>query len=92
MIYGFVYENGPTNVRKLSKGVSVPCRAPSLRPGGGPLTPYLRNIGQIFDLEVHCMPFIIKFPISSDISKQPKNLRVVEGFLESIISVRINRL
>ena len=34
MIYGFVYRNRPTNVIKLGKGVLVPCRAPSLCPGG----------------------------------------------------------
>ena len=35
LIYGFVYRNGHTNVKKLSKGVLVLCRAPSLRLGGG---------------------------------------------------------
>ena len=35
MIYGFVYRNGPTNVRKSGNGVLVSCRAPYIRPGGG---------------------------------------------------------
>ena len=37
MIFGFIYGNGPTNVRKSDKGVLVPVpfRAPSLCPGGG---------------------------------------------------------
>ena len=33
--YGFVYLNGPTNVRKAGEGAPVPCRASYLRPGGG---------------------------------------------------------
>ena len=33
--YGFVYCNGPTNVRKAGEGVPVSCHAPYLRPGGG---------------------------------------------------------
>ena len=33
--YVFVYCNGPTNVRKAGKGVSVPCRAPYLCPSRG---------------------------------------------------------
>ena len=33
--FGFIFRNWPTNVRKLGKGVSVPCGAPILRLGGG---------------------------------------------------------
>ena len=35
MIYGFVYRNGPTNVKKSGKGVPFFCRALYLCPGGG---------------------------------------------------------
>ena len=33
--YGFVYSNGPTNVRKIGEGVSVLCCTPYLRLGRG---------------------------------------------------------
>ena len=35
MTIRFKFRNGLTNVRKSSKGVSVPCRAPSLCPSRG---------------------------------------------------------
>ena len=56
LIYGFVYRNGPTNVRKLGKGVSVSCRAPYLRPGRGRgMTPEGIITVRNSDLRLYCM-------------------------------------
>ena len=39
--------------------------------------PDLGNIGQMLGLEVHCMPFTIKYPLAPPVSQDPNDLRVV---------------
>ena len=43
--------------------------------------PYLRDVGQMFGLEVHRMPFIVNFSLPLAIGKQPEHLKVIGGFL-----------
>ena len=54
--------------------------------------PYLRNVGQVFGLEVHCVTFIVMFPITLPVCQYPKNFKVVRGFVEPTISFEVNWL
>ena len=56
------------------------------------MMPYLGNVGQVFGLEVHCMPFIGQFPLALPVSQHPKNLGIVGGFVEPIIGFKVNWL
>ena len=49
--------------------------------------PYLRNVGQVFGLEVHCVPFIIQFPLALFVGQHPKDLGIVGVLIEPIISL-----
>ena len=51
---------------------------------------YLRHVGQMFGLEVHCVPFIVKFPFALPVCQHPKNFKIVGGFVEPIIGFGIN--
>ena len=52
---------------------------------------YLRNVGQMFSLEVHNVPFTVKFPLTMPIGQHLKNLGVVGLLMEPIIGLRVNR-
>ena len=43
------------------------------------MMPYLRNVGQVFGLEVHYVPFIVKFPFALPICQHPKNFGIIGG-------------
>ena len=51
---------------------------------------YLGHVGQMFGLEVHCVPFIVKFPFALPVCQHPKNFKIVGGFVEAIIGLGIN--
>ena len=51
----------------------------------------LRNVRQLFGLEVHDMLFTAKFPLTLPVSQQPKDLRIVGMFMETIIGLRVNQ-
>ena len=53
--------------------------------------PYLRNVGQVFGLEVHGMPFTVKFVLTLPFGQHPKDLRIVEMLMEPIIGLKVNR-
>ena len=53
--------------------------------------PYLGDVVQMFSLEVHCVPFIVKFPFALPVCQHPKNFRIVGGFVEPIIGFVVNR-
>ena len=53
---------------------------------------YLGNVGLVFGLEVHCMPFIVQFPLALPIGQNLKNFGISGGFVEPIIGFRVNRL
>ena len=53
--------------------------------------PYPRNVGQVFCLEVHGVPFTVKFPLTLPVGQQPKDLRIVGLLMEPIIGLNINR-
>ena len=46
--------------------------------------PDLRNIGQMFGLEVHSVPFIVERPLSPPVGQDPDDLGVVCPLIESI--------
>ena len=54
--------------------------------------PYLRNVGQVFFLEVHCVPFTVQFPLSLPVGQHPKDFGIVKVFMELIIGFRVNRV
>ena len=39
--------------------------------------PYLGNIGQMLGLEVHRVPFIVKLLLTSPVSQDPDDLRII---------------
>ena len=46
----------------------------------------------MFGLEVHSVPFNVKFPLTVPIGQHPKDLGVVGLLMEPIIGLRVNRL
>ena len=50
--------------------------------------PYLRNIGQMFGLEVHDVPFTIDLPLTPPIGQDPDDLGVVWSLIELIKRLR----
>ena len=51
---------------------------------------YLRNVGQMFDLEAHSVPFTVKFLLTMPIGQHPKDLEVVGLLMEHIIGLKVN--
>ena len=51
--------------------------------------PYLRNVGQVFGLEVHYVPFIVKFPFALPICQHLKNFGIIRGFVELISAQKV---
>ena len=54
--------------------------------------PYLRNVGQVFGLEVHYVPFIVQFPLALPFGQHSKDFRIVRVFMEPIIGFGVNWL
>ena len=54
--------------------------------------PHLGNIGQMFGLEVHYVPFSIELPRTLPISQNPEDLRVVGPLMEPIKRLRGDRV
>ena len=54
--------------------------------------PQLGNIGQMFGLEVHGVPFSIELPLTLPISQDPEDLRVVGPLIESIKRLKGDRV
>ena len=50
--------------------------------------PHLGNIGQMFGLEVHCLPFAIELPRTLLVGQNPQDLEVVEPLMEPIKRLR----
>ena len=50
--------------------------------------PHLGNIGKMFGLEVHCMPFAIELPRTLPVGQNPKDLEVVGSLMEPIKRLR----
>ena len=46
----------------------------------------------MFGLEVHYVPFIVKFPFALPVCQHPKNFKMVGGFVEPIIGFGVNWL
>ena len=46
--------------------------------------PDLGNIGRMFGLEVHDVPFVIELPLTLPVSQDPEDLRVVGPLIEPI--------
>ena len=54
--------------------------------------PYLRNVSQVFVLEVHYVPFIVQFPLALVVGQHPKDFGVVGVLIKPIIGLRVNQL
>ena len=54
--------------------------------------PYFRNVGQVFGLEVYCMPFTVQFPLTLPVSQHPKDFGIVWMLMEPIIGLGVNWL
>ena len=52
----------------------------------------LGNIGQMFILEVHGLPFAIELPLTLPVSQDPEDLRVVGPLIEPIKRLRGDRV
>ena len=52
--------------------------------------PYLRNVGQVFGLEVHDVPFTIQFPLTLPVGQHPKEFGIVRMLIEPIIALGVN--
>ena len=50
--------------------------------------PYLGNIGQMFGLEVHDVPFTIELPLTQLVGQDLEDLRVVGPLIEPIKRLR----
>ena len=53
--------------------------------------PYLRNVGQMFGLEVHSVPFTVEYPLTVPIGQHPKDLGVVGLLMEPIKGLKVNQ-
>ena len=51
----------------------------------------LRNVGQMFGLEVHHVPFTVNLPLIVPISQHPKDLEVIRLLMELIKDLRVNQ-
>ena len=54
--------------------------------------PHLGNIGQMFGLEVHGVPFAIKLPLTLPVGQDPEDLKVVGPLMEPIKRRRGDRV
>ena len=54
--------------------------------------PDLGNIGQMFGLEVHGVPFAIELPLTPPVGQDPNDLGVVWLLIESIKKLRGDRI
>ena len=45
----------------------------------------------MFGLEVHSVPFTVKFPLTLPVGQHPKDLGIVEMLMEPIIGLRVNQ-
>ena len=54
--------------------------------------PYLVYIGQMLGLEVHCVPFIVKLPLTSPVGQGLDDLEVVWSLIEPIKRFRGDRV
>ena len=50
--------------------------------------PHLGNIGQMFGLKVHGVPFTIELPLTSPVGQDPEDLMVVGPLMELIKRLR----
>ena len=54
------------------------------------MMPYLEDVGQMFGLEVHRMPFTINLPLNLLVGQYPNDFRVVGLRMEPIKGLRGN--
>ena len=54
--------------------------------------PYLRNVGQVFGLEVHYKSYIVQFPLALPVGQHCKDFGIVGVLMEPIISFGVNQL
>ena len=54
--------------------------------------PYIRNVGQVFGLELHCVPFTVQFPLTLPVGQHHKDFGIVGMLMEPIIGLGVNWL
>ena len=89
-IEGYVLDDGVVEQGMLDSHLThVHCRNETRR---DKVMPHLGNIGQIFGLEVHGVPFTIELPLTPPVSQDPEDLKVVRPLIESIKRLRWDRV
>ena len=85
-IKGYVLDDGVVEQGKLSSHLTHVRRRNETR--RDEVMPNLGNIGQMFGLEVHGMPFTIELPLTQPVSQDPEDLKVVGPLIELIKRLR----
>ena len=89
-IEGYVLDDGVVEQGTLGSHLThVRCRNETRR---DEVMPYLGNIGQMFGLEVHGVPFTIELPLTPPVSQDLEDLRVVGPLIEPIKRLRWDRI
>ena len=89
-IEGYVLDNGVVEQGTLGSHFTHVRRRNETR--RDEVMPYLGNIGQIFGLEVHDVPFTIEFSLTPPIGQDPDDLGVVWLLIEPIKRLRGDRV
>ena len=89
-IEGYVLDDGVVEQGTLGSHLTHVCRRNETR--RDKVMPHLGNIGQMFGLEVYGMPFAIELPLTSPVSQDPEDLRVVGPLIEPIKRLRWDRV
>ena len=89
-IKGYVLDDGVVEQCTLGGHFTHVCHRNEMR--RDEVMPYLRNIGQMFGLKVHGVPFTIELPLSPPVGQHPDDLGVVWALIESIKRLRGDRV
>ena len=81
-IEGYVLDDGVAEQGTLGCHLTHVCRRNEMR--RDEVMPHLGNIGQMFGLEVHCVPFAIELPRTLPVGQNPEDLGVVRPLIEPI--------
>ena len=85
-IEGYVLDDGVVEQGTLSCHLTHVRRRDETR--RDEVMPHLGNIGQMFGLEVHGVPFAIELPLTSPVGQDPEDLREVGPLVEPIKRLR----
>ena len=89
-IEGYVVDDGIVEQGTLGSHFTHVCRRNETR--RDEVMPYLGNIGQMFGLEVHGVPFTIELPLTPPFGQDPEDIGVVWPLVEPIKRLRGDRV